>query len=190
MNWKIPELTGRLAVMAAFIMVTSIVSYGQNTGNMEVTGYLGVVGGIGSHASFGGSVGAPVADRLILSGDLSYIPLGSGRVTVLGSTMRTSASAINFNGNLQYEFKPYHSVVPYAGGGLGFLRSSFDSSSSALPNGSLNVGGSATDMYVNFGGGFRHYVKSRWGFRPEFSVFAGSNTYVRFAVGTFYQFGE
>ena len=187
MRLKFTEISGRLAVMTAFLVVTGIASYGQ-TGNVEVSGNLGVVGGIGTHGSFGGSIGAPVTDHLILAGDLSYIPFGGGSVTVLGATTRSSAKAINFNTNLQYQFKPAHSVVPYAGAGLGFLHSSFDASSTGP--GSFSASGSSTDMYFNVGGGFRHYVKERWGFRPEFMIFAGSNTYVRFAGGIFYQFGE
>src|SRR5215475_14913259 len=121
MRLKIREVSGRLVLMTAFVVFTSIASYAK----VEVTGNLGVVGGLGgSHGSFGGSLGAPITDRLILSGDLSYIPLGGSSVTILGSTTRSSAKAFNFNGNLQYEFKPTQAVVPYAGAGLGFLHSS------------------------------------------------------------------
>src|SRR5262249_50271440 len=135
MRLKIKEILGRLVLVTACVAVASIASYGQSLpGNMEVTGNLGLVGGMGggSHGSFGGSVGAPISDRLILSGDLSYIPLGGGSVTMLGATTRTGARAINFNGNLQYQFNAYRAVVPYAGAGLGFLRTSFNASSSGL----------------------------------------------------------
>lgn len=190
MSSKISEISGRLAVMTAFVVITSIASYGQS--KIEMTGNLGVVGKLGgSHGSFGGSLGAPITDRLILSGDLSYIPLGGSSVTILGSTTRSSAKAFNFNGNLQYEFKPTQAVVPYAGAGLGFLHSSFNTSSDGLGLIPLNVEGSSTDLYFNMGGGFRYYVKEhRWGFKPELMIFAGSNTYVRFAGGIFYRFGE
>ena len=183
---------GRFAVITAFLVVTSMASYGQSIvpGNFEVTGHLGVVSGIGSHGSFGGSIGAPISDNVILSGDLSYIPLGGANVTILGSTNSSSASAFNFNGNLQYQFKPVRTAVPYAGAGLGFLHSSFDTTTTVPGAGSLSAKGSSTDVYFNVGGGLRYYVKERWGFRPEFMVFAGSNAYVRFAGGIFYQFGE
>src|SRR5262245_432921 len=186
------ELPGRLVLVTAFVVVTSIASYGQKIvpGNVEVTGHLGVVSGIGSHGSFGGSIGAPISDHVILSGDLSYIPLGGASVTVLGATNSSSASAFNFNGNLQYQFKAMRAAVPYAGAGLGFLRSSFDTSMNVPGAGSISAKGSSTDLYFNVGGGLRYYVKERWGFRPEFMVFAGSNAYVRFAGGIFYQFGE
>ena len=187
---KTSELLGRVAVTMALIGVAGIASYGQKgiPTNLEVTGHLGMVTGIGSHGSFGGSVGGPVTDRLLLSGDLSYIPLGGGSVTMFGSTTTTSSRAFNFNGNLQYQFDAKRAVVPYAGAGLGFLHSSFSVSRSGA--GSFTAGGSSTDLYFNAGGGFRYYVKERWGFKPEFMMFAGPNTYVRFAGGMFYQFGE
>jgi hypothetical protein len=185
MSLKIVNL-GRLVVILAVVVMMGIPSYGQN---FEVSGNLGVVSGIGSHGSFGGSIGAPITKNLILSGDLSYIPMGGASVTVLGSSISSSAKAFNFNGNLQYQFKPLHTTVPYAGAGLGFLRSSF-SSSNNLGGASMNVQGSSMDMYFNVGGGLRYHVKDHWGFRPEFMVFAGPNTYVRFAGGIFYQFGE
>jgi hypothetical protein len=181
---------GRLIVLIALVVAASIASYGQ--GPVEVSGNLGVVSGIGSHGSFGGSIGAPIADHLLLSGDLSYIPMGGSSVTLNGATTSSSAKAINFNGNLQYQFKAIRSaraVVPYAGAGVGFLHSAF-SSSSTLPGSSFNISGGSTDLYFNFGGGLRYYVNERWGFRPEFMVFAGSTTYVRFAGGVFYKFGE
>jgi hypothetical protein len=189
MRIKLPNVS-RLAVIAVFVVVTSIASYGESLGNFEVTGNLGVVSGIGSHGSFGGSVGAPISDHLILSGDLSYIPLGGASVTFNGISSSSSAKAFNFNGNLQYQFKARRATVPYAGVGLGFLHSSFSSSSNVSGAGLMNAQGGSTDMYFNVGGGLRYYVKERWGFRPDFTVFAGSNTYVRFAGGIFYQFGE
>jgi len=178
---------GRLIMIGAFLAM-SIACYGQ----AEVSGNLGAVSGIGSHGSFGGSIGAPIADHLLLSGDLSYIPMGGSDVTIGGATTSSSAKAFNFNGNLQYQFKAFrssHATVPYAGAGLGFLHSSF-SSSSNIPGSTFNITGGSTDMYFNAGGGLRYYVNERWGFRPEFMVFAGSNTYVRFAGGVFYKFGE
>jgi len=178
--------SGRLVAIMAFVVMMGIPTYGQN---FEVTGNLGIVSGIGSHGSFGGSIGAPISDNLILSGDLSYIPMGGANVSIMGSTLSSSAKAFNFNGNLQYQFKPLRATVPYAGAGLGFLRSSF-SSSNNLGGAATSVQGSSMDMYFNVGGGLRYHVRERWGFRPEFMVFAGPNTYVRFAGGIFYQFGE
>jgi hypothetical protein len=188
MKLKILVMPGRLCVMIAVVLAMSAASYGQ--GSMEVTGNVGVVGGMGSHASFGGSIGAPITDRLILSGDFFYIPMGSSRVTVGGATTRSSASAFDLNGNLQYQFNPSHSVVPYAGAGIGFLRSSVEVSNTNPPPGTISISASSTNAYFSFGGGLRHYVKPNWGFRPEFMFFAGSNTFVRFAGGIFYQFGE
>ena len=187
MNLRI--LSGRLIAITAFVFAVSLASYGQD-GNVEVAGHVGVVGGIGSHAVFGGTIGAPVTDKLILLGDLSYIPMGGASVTINGITTSSSAKAINFNGTVQYQFTPTRGVVPYAAAGLGFLRSSFETSRSGSGPGTFNVSGSSTDAYFNFGGGLRYYVNERWGFKPDFQFFSGSNTFVRFAGGIFYQFGE
>jgi len=191
MKVKILEILARVLTITAFVVVASVASlYGQGvTGNMEVTGHLGMVSGIGSHGSFGGSLGIPVANNLSVSGDLSYIPMGGGSVTVQGVTTSSSARAFNFNGTLQYQFKQTRAVVPYAGAGLGFLHSSFGTSSSAA-GASFNATGGSTGLYFNFGGGLRYFVNERWGFRPELMVFAGPNTYVRLAGGIFYRFGE
>jgi outer membrane protein with beta-barrel domain len=189
MKVKILEILERVLAITAFVMVASVASsFGQ--GNVEVTGHLGIVGGIGSHGSFGGSLGVPVTDNLILSGDLSYIPMGGGSATVQGSTTSAGARAFNFNGTLQYQFKQTHAVFPYAGAGLGFLHSSFDTSTNVPGGPSFSAYGSSTDLYFNIGGGLRYFVNDRWGFKPDFMVFAGPNTYVRLAGGIFYRFGE
>ena len=190
---KIFEKLARVLAIAAFVIVASVASsYGQGIapGNMEVTGHLGIVSGIGSHGSFGGSLGIPVRDNFILSGDLSYIPMGGGNVTTPSSTTSASAKAINFNGTLQYQFKRTHAGVPYAGAGLGFLHSSFETSGNVLGVPSFSVASSSTDLYFNIGGGLRYFVNERWGFRPELMVFAGPSTYIRLAGGIFYRFGE
>jgi hypothetical protein len=183
---------GRLFVITAFAMIASVASYGQGIvpGNVEVTGHLGIVSGIGSHGSFGGSIGTPISDHVILSGDLSYIPMGGSSVSINGTSANSSAKAFNFNGNLQYQFKTALAITPYAGAGLGFLHSSFSSSSNLTGAAPFSLQSSSTDMYFNVGGGFRYYVNERWGFRPELMIFAGSNTYVRVAAGVFYKFGE
>ena len=186
MRVKILEILQRVLAITALVMVACVTSsYGQ-----EITGHLGMVSGIGSHGSFGGSLGVPVTKSLMLAGDLSYIPMGGGSVTVLGSTTSTSSKAFNFNGTLQYQFKPTGAIVPYAGAGLGFLHSSFDASSNGPGLPPIIAAGSSTDLYFNVGGGLRYFVNGRWGFRPELMVFAGPNTYVRVAGGIFYRFGE
>ena len=189
MSQKIFVIPGRVLAITVFVMVMSVASsYGQ--GSTEVTGHLGIVGGMGSHASLGGSLGVPVTDNLSLHGDFSYIPMGRDSVTMFGTTTSASASALNFNGTLQYQFKATGSAIPYAGVGLGFLRSSFNTSSNFPGLTSFSASGSSTDLYLNVGGGLRYFVNGRWGFKPELMIFAGPNTYVRLAGGIFYRFGE
>jgi opacity protein-like surface antigen len=171
--------------------MTNAVGFGQDMarGQVEATGQLGLVGGIGTHASIGGSLGYAYTERIFLQGELSYIPLGGGSVSILNVETSGSAKAINFNASAYYLFPTSGMVAPYAGGGLGITRTSANVSTTA---GGVNFSAdsSATDLYVNFGGGLRYHMNDRWGFKPELMIFAGSETYIRVAAGVFYQFGR
>ena len=159
-----------IAAVGLFVMTG--LGYGQDIeqGQIEATGQVGLVSGIGTHGAFGGSVGAAMDKHFLAFGEFLFIPLGVG------------ARSLNFDGGVQYQFRKQGSTVPYAGGGLGLLHSSasFDG---------LNLG-SSNDFYVNFGGGVRYYMTEQWGFRPELTIFAGPNTFVRIGAGVFYRFGK
>ena len=61
---------------------------------------------------------------------------------------------------------------------------------STVGGSTTNIDFSDTDFYASFVGGARYYVKDNWGFKPELTIFAGSDTFFRFAAGMFYQFGR
>jgi hypothetical protein len=167
--------------------------YGQDMhqGQIEATGQVGFVSGIGTHGTFGGSVGGALNERVLVFGEFLYIPLGSSTVNVLGVNRNVSARGFNFDGGLQYQFRKYGSMVPYAGVGLGLLHSSASISNSFSFQGlNFSTGGSSNDFYANLGGGVRYYVTEQWGIRPEFTIFAGPNTFVRIGAGFFYEFGK
>jgi hypothetical protein len=167
--------------------------YGQSMeqGQIEATGQIGFVSGIGTHGALGGSAGAALNERVFAFGEFLYIPLGSSTVTVLGVNRNVSARAFNFDGGLQYQFRKYGSMVPYGNLGLGFLHSAASTSNTFSFQGfNFSTGGSSNDFYANLGGGVRYYVTEQWGFRPELTIFAGSNTFVRIGVGVFYEFGK
>jgi opacity protein-like surface antigen len=184
----------RISLIATVgLLVITGVGYGQDMhqGQIEATGQIGFVSGIGTHGAFGGSVGGALNERVLVYGEFLYIPLGSSTVNVLGVNRSVSARAFNLDGGLQYQFRKYGSMVPYAGVGLGLLHSVADISSSfSLQGLNFSTGGSSTDFYVNLGGGVRYYVTERWGVRPEFTIFAGPNTFVRIGAGVFYEFGK
>ena len=158
---------------------------------MEATGQIGFVSGIGTHGAFGGSVGGALSEHVLAIGEFLYIPLCSGTGRINGVTQSVSGRSFSFDGGLQYQFRKHGSMVPYAGVGLGLLHSSVSSSSSFSFQGfNFSTGGSSNDFYANLGGGVRYYMTEQWGFRPEFTIFAGSNTFVRSGAGVFYQFGK
>ena len=180
-----------LIVIGLFVMTG--LGYGQDVekGQLEATGQIGLVSGIGTHGAFGGSLAGALSQNVFAYGEFLYIPLGSSTVSVFGTNTRVSAKAYNFDAGLQYQFRKYGSMVPYGNVGLGLLHSSASVSNTFSFQGfDFSTGGSANDFYANLGGGVRYYVSPQWGFRPEFTVFAGSNTFVRIGAGVFYQFGK
>jgi hypothetical protein len=184
----------RVSLIAAFgLFVMTAVGYGQSMeqGQIEATGQIGFVSGIGTHVALGGSAGVALKERVLAFGEFLYIPLGSSTVTILGTNRSVSAHAFNLDGGLQYQFRKYGSMVPYAGVGLGVLHSAASISNTFSFQGlNFSTGGSSNDFYVNLGGGVRYYVTEQWGFRPEFTIFAGPNSFVRIGAGVFYQFGK
>lgn len=160
-----------------------------DAGEVEVTGQAGIVAGVGTHASFAASAGKAINDRLFLQGEFGYVPLGGGSGSVStpggGFQFASGGKLLSFMGGAQYQFNDYNNFAPYAGAAIGVLRSSFESVITGASN--LNVSGSSSDFYASFSGGARYYVKDRWGFKPEFTIFAGTDSFFRFGVGIFYQ---
>lgn len=184
-------------VIAAAVgcLILSASAYAQNLekGNWETTGQVGLVTGIKTHASFAGAAGRAITDRIFVLGEFGYIPLGGASASGVGAggglNFDAGGKVLTFMAGGQYQFGQKSSFVPYAGLGLGFVHSSFSATTNL--NGSVtDFDVSSDDFYMNFGGGARYYVKDKWGFKPEFMVFAGTDTFFRFAVGVFYQFGR
>ena len=180
-----------ITLFVLFVVITE--GYGQEKekGQIEATGQIGFVSGIGTHGAFGGSGGTALNEHVLVFGEFLYIPLGSSTVRVLGVNQSVSARGFNFDGGLQYQFRKNGSMVPYAGVGLGLLHSSASISTNFSFQGfNFNAGGSSNDFYVNVGGDIRYYVSEQWGVRPELTIFAGPNTFVRIGAGVFYEFGK
>jgi hypothetical protein len=182
--------TGTIIVIVLIIGSISVTAgYGQDLekGDAEATGQIGLVAGIGTHASIAGSVGSAVRERVFAFGEFSYIPLGGGTIEAFGFKSGGSAKALGFNFGGQYLFPKMGSLAPYAGGSLEILHSTV--SYTATFQGTGVVGSSSgTDVYLGLGGGARYYTSGPWGVKPEVTLFVGPNTYVRFAAGLFYQF--
>lgn len=180
-----------ITLFGLFIVSTAGYSQDMERGQIEATGQVGFVTGIGTHGAFGGSAGAALNEHVLAFGEFLFIPLGSSTVRVLGVNQNVSARGYNFDGGIQYQFRKHGSMVPYAGVGMGLLHSSASISNSFSFQGfNFSTGGSSNDFYVNLGGGARYYVSEQWGVRPEFTIFAGPNTFVRIGAGVFYEFGK
>ena len=186
-----------MQVIAAAVvcLVVAPSGYAQqlDKGSVETTGQVGIATGIGTHASFAGTVGTAVSKSVFVLGEFGWIPTGGANAS--GSTpagsfqFDTGGNVFSFMGGVQYQFKQTHSFVPYGGLAFGLVHSS-GSVESTVGGSTQNVYESSDHFYVSFGGGARYYVKDRWGFKPELMVFGGDDTYFRFGVGMFYQFGR
>jgi len=172
-------------VVCCLLLAATGYAQSLEKGDMEVTGQVGIVTGINTHASFAASAGKAVADKVFVLGEFSYIPLGGANVSGGGLEFSSGGRVLTYMGGAHYQFGARKDFIPYAGGMLGVVHSSF---SVEGPN--QNLESSSNDFYVGLTGGARYYVKDRWGFKPELTLFAGTDSFWRFAVGMFYRFGR
>jgi opacity protein-like surface antigen len=187
--WTLSNIFGTLIICIA--VNPSMFGQDVEPGRVEATGMVGVLTGIGTHGMVGGSIAAAIRNRFSVIGELSYIPLGSDTVDVLGVRSEFSAKAISFNFGGQYQLQGSRKMSPYVGAGVGFLHSSSSSSVTTTFQGfEFENGSSETNAYLNLGGGARYHVNDRWGFKPELMLFLGHQTFVRASAGIFYQFGK
>jgi len=148
----------------------------------EVGVYAGAISGGGS-ATIGGNFGKAINSRMLAVGEFGYATFGSYNYGY-ASGIDYSSRGLEFGGNLHYLF-PMKSITPYVLGGVGVLRYS---SSVSIPG--FKVAAAATTAGVNIGGGIRWQAGKNWGVRPELKYLIGNNSYSRFSVGVYYQFGK
>src|SRR5262245_128856 len=180
------------AAVGCLVIVMS--GYAQHTekAKIEATAQAGIVADRGTHAWLAGSVGTAVADKVFAFGEMSWIPLGGSSVTVTGPGGFESASSgriLTFMAGAHYQFEKQKSFIPYAGASLGVVHGS-GSTSQTIGGVTTETSFSTSDFYMGLSGGARYYVNDHWGFKPELTWFVGSNKFVRFGGGVFYQFGQ
>jgi len=181
-----------LVVLACLVLSSYAFGADLEKGQVEATALVGIVTGIGgTHTVVGVGGGKAIRNNITLNGEVSYIPLGSNSIDVLGvqSSYSLKAYTVDFGG--QYQFKHVGKFDPYAGIGVGWIHSSASSSVNATIAGFNFSGGSSdNNAYVKFGGGGRYFVGDRWGVKPELMIYAGNNTFARISGGIFYMFGK
>jgi opacity protein-like surface antigen len=181
------------AVVGCFVIATS--GYAQQTerGKLEATGQLGVVTGIGTHVSLGTSIGTAVSDRVFAFGEFSWIPLGGASTTIQSPNnffeLATGGRILSFMAGAHYQFRQTRSFIPYAGASLGVVHGS-GSTTQTIGGTTTSTSFSNDSFYVGLSGGARYYMNDNWGFKPELTIFAGDDAFVRFGGGIFYQFGQ
>lgn len=159
-------------------------------GTTEAAAFGGLVAGVGTHGTLGGGVAYAATKRVWAVGEFSYIPGPSEMFAVLGVVGKMTARAYDFNAGIHYQFPTKElKAVPYVASGLGGLRGSASARVTYMGQSQV-VKESDTSFYFNVGGGLRYRISGNWGIRPELKIFAGDDTFVRVAIGIFYQFGK
>jgi opacity protein-like surface antigen len=174
----IPALAMLLAAMS-----TTASAQSAPAASTEVQGFAGIVSD-GGGPTFGGGVHFPVGPRLTIGVDAGYL-LGSNDASGFGVDLDFSAIAVDAVGRYRFPLAGNDKLVPYALGGLGFLRSSASVSTIA---GGISV--SDTAVGVTLGGGVRWHAGDRWGVQPELKIFVADGSHVRATAALFYQFGS
>jgi opacity protein-like surface antigen len=181
-------------VIALMCLANAKIGFAQNLekGDVEGTAQLGIVAGVGTHASLSGKIGKAVTDKVLAFGEIGWIPLGGTTASVNsipGSNINFESSGRiwSFMAGAEYQLRAMTSFTPYVSGALGLVHSS-QKVSQTLGGATTNASVSSNNLYVGFGGGARRYFNENWGFKPELMVFAGDNTFFRFGAGVFYEF--
>ena len=144
----------------------------------------------------GGSVGASVADNLIVRFDWVRTHLFSATVNLPsfgtpfapnGPSFETDVNVNEFTGGVEYLIGA-QTLVPFVAAGAGIARVGVDVSDEAVGLG-LNFGATESEATYNIGGGVRAYVGGRVGFRPavQFVHIGGAfdETFWRASLGFF-----
>jgi hypothetical protein len=129
-----------------------------------------------THGALGGGASLGIANHLLGSFELTYVPLGSSPFQGLRQRM------LLFDGTARYVFPLSQSKgEPYVLAGLGVGRTTVSSSV-----------GSASDTTALFvwGAGFRYPLTERVGFRPELKAYTHDGTLFRVGVSVDYRFGQ
>jgi len=170
-----------LAAVAATDASLNAQEIGPGMGDVFGTiGFAKSSSGGGTHASLSGGGSLGVIKNLLVSGEFTYVPLGSVH-TNFGNV---SSRMLMFDGAAQYVFPLTESKLqPYALAGLGVARTSV-SGSGYIP--------SASDSAAVFvwGAGVRIPLTEKLGIKPEFKAYTHDSTLFRVGVGVYYQFGQ
>jgi opacity protein-like surface antigen len=182
-----------ILVIGCLALSSSVFAQDFEQRQIETTGQIGVVSGIGTHTALAGSVGTAITPKILAFGEFGWIPTGGSSITsnTPGNAFSfdSSSRVLSLMGGVQYQFKKTHSLVPYGTAGLGLVRASGDVTQT-VGGTTSQFNSSSNNLYVSLGAGARYYVKTNWGFKPEITVFAGNDSFVRVGAGVFYQFSH
>ncbi|MGH9374307.1 MAG: outer membrane protein [Vicinamibacterales bacterium] len=114
----------------------------------------------------GVAVGYDLTHNLGFEGEIAYL------FDAAGDTHDIDWSVSNFSANAVYHFDVKR-ITPYATFGLGVERSSFDDQDTNRLD--LDLDPSATEVSINFGGGVKYPINTRWVARGDIRRFQAND---------------
>jgi len=205
----------KLGVVFAAVLVCGVIlpsslqaQQAIEDGAIEVAGSIGLNSGVdltrllpgldnktgeaeGTRWSVGASGGYAIRSNLLIVGEFMRTHLLSPSIFTLPppSTTRLelSASMLELTAGLQYQIPISGSrILPFLGLGAGMARVR-----RPVATGLFSDTNTDNNFIGNLGIGARIHLSSNWGLRPEFKVVhSAGDTWVRTAVGVFYQFAR
>ncbi|HWB85996.1 MAG TPA: outer membrane beta-barrel protein [Bryobacteraceae bacterium] len=153
----------------------------------EFSALAGVAaGGLGTHATAGGSAGISLSRYTMVLLETSVIPLGSNTLLPAGPVRVSGSDLFDFNFAIHVRI-PVRRWEPYVLLGTGLLVNSYLAGVED-PSGTVVYQGHRQSKFgLEGGAGVRFYVRHRWGVRAEYRYTSSSRNFSRVLAGVFYQ---
>lgn len=188
-----PQFWKRQAVVRIIVTATAFAAlplYGQERG--ESVGEVSAMGGgtageLKTHAVITGSAGVSLSRYLMLLGETSVIPLSNQTLIPPAAVEVRGSDLFDFNIALQGRI-PIRKWEPFGVFGMAVLMNPY-TAGILTPSGTIAyVGQRHSKFGLEWGAGFRYYVRENWGMRIEYRYTSSTRNFNRVTGGVFYQF--
>jgi opacity protein-like surface antigen len=178
----------RITVTA--VALAGLALYGQEWRESvgEVSGMGGgTAGGLKTHPVITGSAGVSLSRYLMLMGETTVIPLSNQTLIPTAAAEVRGSDLFDFNIALQGRI-PIKKWDLYGVFGMAVLMNPY-TAGIQTPSGAIAyVGQRHSKFGLEWGAGYRYFVKENWGVRMEYRYTSSTRNFNRVTGGLFYQF--
>jgi opacity protein-like surface antigen len=179
----------RVAALAFIVGGSTVMAQPGSPDAGEFSFHTGLLAGLGTHASVGGSAGRAFSRYATLLIDTSYSPLSTRTLKSYPGVVLKTSRLYDFNAAVHVRV-PLRGKdwEPYGILGSGLLFNTYEKQLATATGELYYEGKSACAFGFQTGGGVRYFLKPEWGLRAEYRYTVSSSNFSRIAVGIFYQF--